>query len=139
MIKSAYISLIYLLLLTLGLAGCSKERTYEIRLVNETDYVLEEVSVGSLSPLAVGPQQRSSSIEVTHSKNAAALASEALLSVIIRRYSDATSTYENIEGHGKVVSMSELREGRVNYIYIALASEPHQHPNAATVFTVSIR
>jgi hypothetical protein len=139
MIKSVYISLLSLLLLAGGLAGCSKERTYEVRLVNETDYTLEEVSIGSLPPLSVGPQQTSASVEVTHSKNAAALASEALLSITIRRYSDATTTYENTQGHGKVVSMSELREGRVNYIYVALAPEPHQHPNAATVFAFTIR
>lgn len=133
------IRIIYLLsffLLTIGLISCSRERIFEIKIVNETNYNLDTVSVGSgkdATQIAVGLNQTSGSFELAFTPKAGNFFSESLLSVTVRTYSDSTTTFENTVGG--IVAMSKFHEGRTNFIYIKLAPP---HPNAITPFSVTV-
>ena len=130
------IHLLILSLLTIGITSCSRERIYEIKIVNETDYYLDKVSVGSgkdATQVPVGSKQTSGSFELAFTPNAASFFSEALLSVTVLTYSDSTTTSQNTRGG--VVALSKFHEGRTNFIYIKLAPP---HPNAINPFSVTV-
>ena len=126
--------LINVFLLTIGLLSCSQERTYEIKIVNETEYYLNKLSVGEdVNYKAVGPNQTSGSFDFAYKPKTGNLLTQPLLRVTVLTYSDSSGTFEN--SVGGVVDLTKFQEGRTNYIYIKLA--PSQ-PNTPTLFTVAI-
>jgi hypothetical protein len=129
--KKLYLFNIFIL--AIGLISCSRERIYEIKIVNETDYYLNKVSVGKdTMQIAVGPNQTSGPFEIAFTPNAAGLFSQPLLGVTVLTYSDSTTTFEN--SVGEVIAMNKLHEGRTNFIYIKLAPP---HPNVINPFSIT--
>mgnify|MGYP000232901803 CR=1 FL=1 len=115
------IQFIFIVFFIMSLLSCSKEASYEAKIINNTDYHLNNIKLGctaDIENIEVKPNSTSGTLIISYETGWTF--SERLLCTTILSFSDTTKTYENTNGLGGTNSMSDFKEGQINYININL-------------------
>ena len=122
---------------SVGLFSCSKEINYEVKVINYTDYHINNLNIdcaANAPNMDIKPNSTSDSFIITYDKNVGhTLLSEALICTTVLTYSDTDSTYENT--YGNAHSMSNLEKGQTNLIEIKLDSSPYY---SSSIFKITV-
>jgi hypothetical protein len=113
-----------LLILSILLTSCKKEKEYEFKIINNTGYRIDKIEFScSIDHLeSVVPHGTSPTFILKYKKKAAALFSEPLICFTILNYSDSTNVFENTLG--KTASIDNLNKKGLNSVEINLSAKP---------------
>lgn len=134
--KSTFLLCFFLLLISFGSTSCSKEKEYEIVLINDTSFKLDRVKIGCAEGIVFveAPPQGGSNPFFVTIKNPALSTSEALLCISILKYSTPARFYDY--NFGSVISIGSLEERRVNYIKVEENEDPG---SSGLIFSIKLQ
>jgi len=113
--------LVIILIISFVISSCSKEVEYETKIINNTNYHLNNIELGcaaNIKNIEVKPNSTSETLIIPFDKGLAL--SEPLLCTTVLTFSDVNKTYENTTGLGNINSMSDFKENEINFIKINL-------------------
>ena len=113
----------YTVIVIIQLLSCSREKSFQYQIQNNSYYKLEEVIVDdkNLKTISIDPYS-SSQILVVNWKRPIFSVAESFLNLYVKTYSDSLGQYVTTSNSGLISLDDDLKEGKINIIELKFLS-----------------